>query len=1128
MALAQYKTSASTGLLKLLALFVAMLLITSHLQAQTDTKWGQFALDQLSGIKYKISRIEVTNQGNYTLPDFNLNVESQIQWINKYIDVGETWFYVDGYFKSPVQLSSIEGSITGAGTGASIADVYQYDYREGYYYYYVYAEGGTNYVPSASISPVNSSNAGVNAYYYYYRDFNSSYTEGSPNLIVAYYDGNYSNPSLANLYTSSTPPTISLTGGATAIAVMEAQNTDNTAIGFQNLMSNVYGGKNTGLGAYALKNNTVGSSNIALGIYSLFSNTTGSYNLANGENALYSNTSGSHNIAVGKQSLSSNTTGNENIAIGENALFSNSNGWNNIAHGTRALYSNTYGYNNIATGSGALYTNTTGNYNIALGNSALYNNTSGYSNVALGTSSLNNNSTGYFNTALGHSALQSNTTGRINSAVGYMSMYLNSTGSGNTAYGVQSLMYSQTGYNNTAIGQGAMLNNNSGYYNVAMGYSSLYNISTGYYNTVIGRHSGFNVTTGMQNTILGSGSGGGLVTGNNNTLIGAGIGVADNTSNTVILADGAGNQRFYSPSSGNVLVGFGNNPADNGYMFDVNGRGRFKSLVLQNDASNTFNHRLGVYDASGVSYGMMLWNTNETSGDWSTMIYGPNQANRRISFGKVNKDNPTVHGDVTEGAYFDLDDWKLHLTNDIYVNNNKVLTEGNVSSLNSLSNYRGFSFGSTSNNLNDLNIASGMWVPASANRPSSGYGLVESIYGGSPGWKYQLGYGTDGNMFIRQNINDGGWTGWNTFWHSGNFNPSNYMPNNGIGDWQLASSSSGKDYTTASLELRESNFGLGAATAPRLSFHWGNVIASQIGVEASGRIAILNNPGTGYENLIANEITSTSSIKSSGKVIASASTGFRSDAFILNSPNPIWSFDNATAYGLAYYQGNNVGYDRIGFHFGDVNSPVFSVRTNGTGYFQGNIGVGTSTPENGEGWDKVLDVYGNGHSKILTSTSQVQTGIWSHNNGFFGSTTGGMVGTYSNHPFSIITNKTVKMTVKSNGYVGIGVSDPTERLTVDGNILTKGIKVNPESVPDYVFKPEYKLRSLSEVESFIKENSHLPEVPSESEVKKNGLELGEMSTTLLKKVEELTLYLIEMKKENENLKQRLEKLERNK
>jgi len=108
----------------------------------------------------------------------------------------------------------------------------------------------------------------------------------------------------------------------------------------------------------------------------------------------------------------------------------------------------------------------------------------------------------------------------------------------------------------------------------------------------------------------------------------------------------------------------------------------------------------------------------------------------------------------------------------------------------------------------------------------------------------------------------------------------------------------------------------------------------------------------------------------------------------------------------------------------------------------------------------------------------------------------------------------------SNSKIGIGTGTSilNDALTVNGNILTKGIKVNPESVPDYVFKSEYKLRPLSEVESFIKVNSHLPEVPSEAEVKKNGLELGEMSTTLLKKIEELTLYMIEIKKENESLK----------
>jgi hypothetical protein len=99
-------------------------------------------------------------------------------------------------------------------------------------------------------------------------------------------------------------------------------------------------------------------------------------------------------------------------------------------------------------------------------------------------------------------------------------------------------------------------------------------------------------------------------------------------------------------------------------------------------------------------------------------------------------------------------------------------------------------------------------------------------------------------------------------------------------------------------------------------------------------------------------------------------------------------------------------------------------------------------------------------------------------------------------------------------------------------------------VPDYVFANNYKLKSLKEVEEFIKQNSHLPEIPSAKEIKKNGLLLAEMNMSLLKKIEELTLYtieqdknlksqnnkIIELEKQNEKLltiEKRLEKIEMN-
>lgn len=70
--------------------------------------------------------------------------------------------------------------------------------------------------------------------------------------------------------------------------------------------------------------------------------------------------------------------------------------------------------------------------------------------------------------------------------------------------------------------------------------------------------------------------------------------------------------------------------------------------------------------------------------------------------------------------------------------------------------------------------------------------------------------------------------------------------------------------------------------------------------------------------------------------------------------------------------------------------------------------------------------------------------------------------------------------------------------------------------PDYVFKKTYKLRPLSEVRSYIAANSHLPEIPSAQAMEQTGINLSEMNMQLLKKVEELTLYLLEKDDQLEN------------
>ena len=105
------------------------------------------------------------------------------------------------------------------------------------------------------------------------------------------------------------------------------------------------------------------------------------------------------------------------------------------------------------------------------------------------------------------------------------------------------------------------------------------------------------------------------------------------------------------------------------------------------------------------------------------------------------------------------------------------------------------------------------------------------------------------------------------------------------------------------------------------------------------------------------------------------------------------------------------------------------------------------------------------------------------------------------------------LTVTYDGKVGIGTASPSEKLSVDGTIRAKEIKVEAGPWPDYVFENGYKLPSVDEIRSYISEHGHLEGVPSASNVAKEGISIGEMNVILLKKIEELTLLLI--KKDDE-------------
>lgn len=242
-----------------------------------------------------------------------------------------------------------------------------------------------------------------------------------------------------------------------------------------------------------------------------------------------------------------------------------------------------------------------------------------------------------------------------------------------------------------------------------------------------------------------------------------------------------------------------------------------------------------------------------------------------------------------------------------------------------------------------------------------------------------------------------------------------------------------------------------------------------------------------------------------------------------------------------------------------VSAPNEKLEVNGNGLINGKLGIGTNTPKG------ILDIKtGNDYNIIFGSASGSSMNWGSSYIGFNASRNnnqwtiksdgahngGSMI--YSNAVGDLmfcnfgntgttdqtlsdqtVVSSKIKMKLTADGRFGIGADPNASNLTdykfvVDGKIRCRKLRVDLDTWADMVFEPTYELMSLTELSKFINTNRHLPDVPKESELKENGIDISEMQKIQMQKIEELVLYVLELNKENAALKKRIEIIEKNK
>ena len=686
----------------------------------------------------------------------------------------------------------------------------------------------------------------------------------------------------------------------------------------------------------------------------------------------------------------------------------------------------------------------TGNYNTGYGVNALRNNTSN-SNSAFGVGTLSN-TTGGFNCAFGNGALALNGTGRLNCALGTRSLSNNNSGSANIAIGHRSQEANISGNNNTAIGYATLLTN--------LGSS----------NTVLGSYSPRSLLTGDSNIFIGAETAINLLNGSNNVFLGNRIAVSkspstpilagNDTSNSIIIADGLGNQKIFIQKNGNTGIGLGNNviPVN---KLDIKGGVAIGKNFTPNDVTPGIiaptsglivEGKVGIGTSSPNNKVEITSGINGNSGLRFTDLtsnYNPATSIASNRFLTVNQ-----NGDVV------LNKMANPIETNVLTSNANLMTS-NVNSISSSSTIINSISNSVNSNNQLITTVNGV-ASAPVNLPRTdeqSLSLTGNTLSISNGNSVTLPSYIDTPQILSQSENT-------------------IILSNGGGSFTLPTFN---DTDAQSLALNGNTLSISNGNSVTLpTYNYTPQILSQ-----SENTIILSNGGGSFTLPTFND-TDAQSLALNGNTLSISNGNSVTLPTYVDTPQTLSQ------------TGNTVTLSNGGGFF-TLPSTIITAGTNVTV-----TGSGSSvTPYVVSAADTSLYA-NNGTINSATTTNGNRVVTMNNSNIWFQSAAAD-----TNSKIYIGTTATYPST--TGNY----------KLYVEGGILTEKVKVALRSTAnwaDYVFEKNYDLMPLKNVEEYIAIHKHLPGIDSASELAKNGLDLAEMQAKHMAKIEEMMLYIIDQNK----------------